>query len=109
MGVASGILQLTTDECPFELLRSHCEHAAVPINSLDVEVQFIDTQVIPDLKVYRSDGLEIVSEVGACITGMEEEGYQISVLGIPYPFYEEEFARLRQAYDEQFGISETQQ
>jgi hypothetical protein len=26
-----------------------------------------------------------------CITGMDSEGFEISVLGIPYPFYEEEF------------------
>jgi hypothetical protein len=102
MGVASGLIHFCDIERPFELFRRYCESAGITINELDEKWEFIDTQVIPELKVFRGDGKEIHGEAGACITGMREEGYQISVLGIPYSFYGEEFARLRKAYDDQF-------
>jgi hypothetical protein len=71
------------------------------VNEEDPKYEFIDTQTIPDLHVLRSDGFEI-SGIGRCITGFRDEGHEITILGIPYPFYTEEFPHHRKAYDEQF-------
>jgi len=34
---------------------------------------------------------------------MDSEGFEISIEGIPYPFYEEEFPHHRNEYDEIFN------
>ncbi len=74
----------------------------IVINTDDAEFEFIDTQVISELKVFRPDGLEIKGVAGNAICGMKEEGYEISILGIPYPFYSKEFPHHRKAYDSRY-------
>ena len=91
MGVAFGLINFRNVESPYQLFREYCLENGIIINTDDPEVEFIDTQVIKSLKVFRSDGLEIKGEVGNAICGIKEEGYEISILGIGYPFYEEEF------------------
>jgi hypothetical protein len=71
-------------------------------NTDDPEFEFIDTQVISELKVFRQDGLEIKGVAGNAITGMKDEGYEISILGISYPFYEEEFPHHVEHYENMF-------
>ena len=101
MGVVSGKISFHPSITPFRLFLDHCRAHTVTLNSADPEFEFIDTQVIPQLRVVRTDGVEI-SGVGCCITGFKGEGYEVTILGIPYPFYAEEFPHHRKAYDDQF-------
>ena len=50
----------------------------------------ISTMSISELKVINENGIEIKG-IGNQITGMDNEEYEISIFGISYPFYEEEF------------------
>ena len=102
MGVVSGLIRFTISDSPYLLFRDYCRSNGIKMNEADDVMEYIDTWVIPELRVYRKDGLEIAGEAGTCITGFKEEGYEISVLGIPYPFYEEEFPHHRDAYDKSF-------
>ncbi|GAA4767286.1 MULTISPECIES: hypothetical protein [Flavobacterium] len=74
----------------------------IAINTDDPEFEFIDTQVISELKVFRQHGLEIKGVAGNAITGIKDEGYKISILGISYPFYEEEFPHHVEHYENMF-------
>ncbi|GAL63185.1 hypothetical protein JCM19300_1207 [Algibacter lectus] len=91
MGVAFGLIEFNGIETPYEFFKEYCLKNNIVINTDDPEYEFIDTQVISELKVFRQDGLEIKGVAGNAITGMKDEGYEISILGISYPFYEEEF------------------
>jgi len=91
MGVVFGLIEFQGIESPYKYFKDYCLKNCITINTDDYEFEFIDTQVIPELKVYRQDGLEIRGVAGNTITGMKEDGYEISVIGVGYPFYEEEF------------------
>lgn len=102
MGVAFGLIEFIDVESPYQLFKEYCSKNGVTINTYDPKFEFIDTQVITGLKVLRNDGLEIKGEAGNAISGMKEEGYEISILGIGYPFYEKEFPHHVKAYKEMF-------
>jgi hypothetical protein len=101
MGVVVGKISFCTTHSPYQLILDHCLAHQVPLNSAEPEFEYIDTQVIPGLQAFRDDGLEIVGQ-GCYVTGFKDDGYEITILGIPYPFYSEEFPHLREAYDHQF-------
>ncbi|WP_452596708.1 hypothetical protein [Pontimicrobium sp. MEBiC01747] len=61
----------------------------------------ISTMSISELKVTNENGIEIVG-VGNQISGMDNEEYEISVFGIPYPFYKEEFPHHVEHYENMF-------
>lgn len=102
MGVVLGLIKFNGVESPYQFFKDYCLKNNVTINTDDPEFELIDTQVIPELKVFRNDGLEIKGVAGNAICGMKEDGYEISVLGIGYPFYEEEFPHHVKAYNEMF-------
>ncbi|WP_289046159.1 hypothetical protein [uncultured Olleya sp.] len=91
MGVAFGQIKFNGIETPYQFIKEYCLKNNIVINIDDPEFEFIDTQVISELKVFRQDGFEIKGVAGNTITGMKDEGYEISILGIGYPFYDEEF------------------
>jgi hypothetical protein len=102
MGVAFGIIEFEGIESPYSFIKEYCSKNNIIINTDDPEFEFIDTQVIPELKVFRNDGLEIKGIAKNAITGMKDEGYEISISGIEYPFYKEEFPNHVKAYNEMF-------
>jgi len=101
MGVVSGGIVFHEAISPYELFVCHCREHKIIVNSAEPGYEFIDTQVIPQLRVLRADGVEISGQ-GCCVTGFKEDGYAITILGIPYPFYGEEFPHHCKAYDERF-------
>ena len=102
MGVAFGLIEFNGIESPYEFFKEYCLKNNITVNTDEPEFEFIDTQVIPELKVFRQDGLEIKGVAGNAVCGMKEEGYEITVLGIGYPFYEEEFPHHVREYREMF-------
>ncbi len=103
MGVVYGKIVFYALESPYAFLKNYCESLQIPINEEDEELEFIDIQNMEGLKVYRGDGVEIAGVPGAAVTGMREEGYMITILGVPYPFYAEEFPRHCESYRKRFG------
>ncbi|WP_044206977.1 hypothetical protein [Flammeovirga sp. OC4] len=102
MGVAFGLIEFIDIESPYQFFKEYCLQNGINISTDDPEFEFIDTQVITGLKVFRNDGVEIRGEAGNAISGMKEEGYEISIFGISYPFYEEEFPHHVKAHKELF-------
>lgn len=103
MGVVFGLIEFSRIESPYEFFKEYCSKNDITVNMDDPEFEFIDTQNIPELKVFRQDGLEIKGVAGNTITGMKNEGYEISILGIAYPFYEEEFPHHVKEYRNMFN------
>lgn len=107
MGVAFGLIKFNGIKSPYEFFKEYCLKKNIIINTDDPDFEFIDTQVMSELRVFRQDGLEIKGAAGNAVTGMKSEGYEISVLGIGYPFYEEEFPNHVKSYNEIFKEQET--
>lgn len=108
MGVIGGKVTFLITEDPYSFFKRYCQTHQVTINQDEEEFGFIDTQNIDGLKIYRADGVEIAGVPGASICGFRQEGYEITILGVPYPFYGDEFPHHCKAYEMQFtrGSSE---
>ena len=65
------------------------------------EDKLISTRTIDSLIIRNEQGIEIKG-MGNQISGMDSEGFEISIEGIAYPFYEEEFPHHVKAYNEMF-------
>ncbi|MFN7343784.1 MAG: hypothetical protein ACK5S4_00415 [bacterium] len=104
MGVVRGKVTFKIEDDPYLLIKSHCQIHGILINQDEKEIGLIDTQNIASLKVFRIDGVEIAGLPGTSICGFRDEGYEITILGVPYPFYEEEFPHHCAAYEAQFKI-----
>jgi hypothetical protein len=59
----------------------------------------ISTKTIPDLKVVDEGGIEIKGS-GSYISGMGSDVYELTIEGIPYPFFGEQFPHHVKDYDE---------
>lgn len=101
MGVVSGILIFDSIESGYDLFKTHCKSAGIAVNDDIPRDKFIDTQNIPDLKVLTNIGVEIKGQATA-IAGFGEGEYEIQILGIPYPFYEEQFPEHVKKYHDSF-------
>ncbi len=103
MGVVMGKVRLSIAGSAYEFFRELCVKSNIQINDEDADVGLIDTQNIPQLRVLREDGVAIEGFPGAAITGMLDDGYYITIVGIPYPFYGEEFPHHCKAYAEAYS------
>ncbi len=90
MGVVIGELRFTDQKFGYDSLKEYCENNQIELASDYPEDKMISTMNISELKITNDKGIEIKG-VGNQITGMDNEEYEISIFGIPYPFYEEEF------------------
>jgi len=100
MGVVSGQINFQDKNFDYNFFRNYCK-----INTIKTEEypedQFISTQIIANLKVYNKNGIEI-SGNGCYIAGMDSEGFEINIIGIPYPLYQEEFPQHVSHYQNKF-------
>lgn len=96
MGVVYGELKFIDKILTYEFFSKYCKDYAINADEYP-EDKFISTQTIPTLKVLNENGIEIKG-VGSCIAGLDKEGFEITILGIPYPFFEDEFPHHVKAY-----------
>jgi hypothetical protein len=101
MGVVFGHITFTEKPLTFDFFSKYCKDHGIKTEE-DAEHKFISTQTIPNLKVINKKGIEIKG-VGCYIEGLGSDPMDIYIIGIPYPFYEEEFPHHRKAYNDQFG------
>lgn len=101
MGVVSGRIIFNGVKSGYDLFKTHCTAKGVAINNDFPKDKFIDTQHIHDLEVISDDGAAILGQASA-VTGFDEEGFEVQIFGIPYPFYEEQFPDHVKQYQEKF-------
>nr|WP_157698954.1 hypothetical protein [Bernardetia litoralis] len=99
MGVIHGKINFENVKSPYELIKNHCEKYNVIININDKKLKFINTQVIPELKVYLKNGTEL-NGWGGAISGMEKDDFEIQFGGITSEIMQTEF---KHHYEQYYG------
>ncbi|MCO6358475.1 hypothetical protein [Roseivirga pacifica] len=101
MGVVFGEIIFEKIEWNYDSIKSYCLTNNIEIANDYPEDKLISTRTIDSLIIRNEKGVEIKG-VGNQISGMDSEGFEISIEGIAYPFYEEEFPHHVKSYNEMF-------
>ncbi|MBK6525257.1 MAG: hypothetical protein IPG07_06665 [Crocinitomicaceae bacterium] len=100
MGLVFGKIIDTVPDFGYQFLKAYCIQKNISFDDYPDD-KLILTRTIETLKVIKANGVEITG-IGNQISGMDSDGFEISIEGIPYPFYEEEFPQYVKAYRERF-------
>jgi hypothetical protein len=100
MGVVLGEISFIGIDDPYNFFKSYCTKNNIGFDDIP-ENQTLFTRTIPMLRIVNDKGLEITGN-GNQICGMTSEPFEVSIEGIPYPFYQEEFPHHVKAYEERF-------
>ena len=98
MGVVFGEISFIDDSFDYSYFSNYCKRNSIKVDEY-AEDKFISTQNISRLKVYNDSEIEIKG-IGAYVAGMDSKGFEVNILGIPYPFYEKEFPKHIKEYNE---------
>jgi hypothetical protein len=101
MGVVFGIIDPRDSKFGYDFIKSYCQKTQTNLADDYPEDKLISTRTITGLRVVSDDGVEIKG-VGNQISGMDGNEYEITIEGIPYPFYKEEFPHHAKAYETKF-------
>lgn len=101
MGVVFGEIIFEKNEWNYDSIKSYCLNNNINLADDCPEDKLISTRTIDSLVIKNEQGVEIKGEENQ-ITGMDSEGYEISIEGIAYPFFEEEFPHHVKAYNNMF-------
>ena len=76
-------------------------------NSIKIQTDYpndklISTEQIVKLKVYNSEHIELVGELGNNIEGMDSDSFTITILGLDSEVYEREFPEHISEYEQKF-------
>lgn len=98
MGVVFGDIIFTEQNMGYDFIKNYCESMNIELASDFPEDKLISTMTIDTLIVKNEKGIEIKG-IGNQISGMDSDVYEVTLLGVPYPFYEEEFPHHVKAYN----------
>ena len=101
MGVVFGEIEKKDKNFGYDFIKDFCKSKNIEIADDYPEDRLIATMNIDSLTVINENGIEIKG-VGNQISGMDSDGFEITILGVSYPFYEEEFPHHVKEYDEMF-------
>lgn len=89
MGTVFGEINFDDNKFGYDFLREYCVINSITFSE-DVEDKFINTNSIPALIVKDKD-LNPIKGLACSISGMDNEGFEIYILGIELPLYERLF------------------
>jgi hypothetical protein len=101
MGVVFGLIEFIDSKIGYEFLKDYCIKKQIDLVTDYPEDKMISTRMINGLKVLNINGTEIKG-LGNQIVGMDSEGFEISIEGIPYPFYGNEFSNHIKEYNNKY-------
>ncbi len=101
MGVVFGEIIAAQAKINYDFIKSYCQKNGIELADDYPEEEFIATRTIESLKIYSPSNVEIKG-IGNQIFGLNSEGFEISITGVAYPFYEEEFPHHVKEYDDRF-------
>ena len=101
MGVVFCNLMFDNTVSGYDFLKAYCLTNNIEIITDNPDDKLIATADIPNLKVINPNGIEIKGQ-GTNINGMDSDIFEITILGVSYPFFEEEFPHHVKAYNDQF-------
>lgn len=85
MGVVMGKIDFTIENIGYTFFKEYCIDNSISVYKDDPEDKILTTAGIPKLLVIDENGIEIKG-VATYIEGMDGEGFDITIQGIPYPF-----------------------
>ena len=98
MGIVFGKVKFENISSPYELIKEHCLKNGIGINDDYPEDKFINTMIIPKLKVFDKEQTELKGS-GANFIGMDSDGFEIQFGGITSDLMQSEF---KHHYDEYY-------
>ena len=101
MGVVFGKVMFDSIVSGYDFFKAYCLTNQIEIITDYPDDRLITTSLIPKLRVITQNEIEIKGQ-GINIEGMDSDTFDIIIVGIAYPFYEEEFPHHVKAYNEMF-------
>lgn len=101
MGVVFGDIAFNEQNIGYNFIKDYCNSMNIELTDDYPEDKLITTMTIDSLIVKNKKGTEIKG-IGNQISGMDRYVFEITLFGVPYPFYEEEFPHHVKAYKEMF-------
>ncbi len=99
MGVVHGKITFINTESPYEFIKSFCLKRNIPINHDEPNHKFIDTAIIPMLKVLKENDKELKGWGGSITVFEKENETEIQFGGINSEIMKSEFTH---HYDEYY-------
>ena len=100
MGTVFGQIHLINIISGYDYFKSYCLTNNIALTDDYPEDKLISTQTIKNLKVLNENGI-VIKGLGNQISGMDSDAFEITLVGISYPFFEEEFPNHVIEYKEQ--------
>lgn len=101
MGVVFGKINFININSGYNFFKTYCLSNGIKIVTDYPDDRLIVTSDIPNLEVIVETGTKIKG-IGTNVSGMDSDVFDITISGISYPFYEEEFPHHVKAYKEMF-------
>lgn len=101
MGVVFGKINFVEENLDYNFFSNYCKTNSIEVGFEYPEDKLIATNYISSLKIVNENEVEIEG-LGSYISGMDSEGFEINIFGVPYPFYEEEFPHHVKEYNKKF-------
>lgn len=102
MGVVFGKIDFIDITSGYDFFKTYCLANSIEMIAEDFDERLIATAYILNLKVIDPNGIEIKGE-GINVEGMDSDIYDVTIVGVPYPFFEEEFPHHVKAYNDSFN------
>jgi len=100
MGIVFGKADFVDIVSVYDFLKVYCNEKNIEFTDYP-EDRLIMTRMIPELKITNEEGIEIKGW-GSHISGMDSDVYELTIEGIPHPYFGEQFPHHLKDYDERF-------
>lgn len=105
MGTVFGQIHFTSNTSCYDFIRKYLLENNIELVADYPEEKLIISRTIKNLIVRNVNGVEIKCQ-GNQISGMNGDTFDITLEGVAYPFFEEEFPHHVKAYNDQFKEDE---
>ena len=105
MGVVFGKIAFVDTVSGYDFFKTYCTNNKIEMSFCGHNDEGLSMNDLSCVKVVSRDGSEIQG-LAVSIFGMDSEGFDVEIIGIPYPFYEIEFPHHVKSYHEQFEAKE---
>jgi hypothetical protein len=101
MGIVFGQINFNAKSIGYNFIKKYCIDNSIEIQTDYPNEKLITTGQIEKLKIYSTDGIEIVG-LGNNLEGMDSDSYTLTILGLDSEVYEKEFPEHIAEYKNKF-------